>query len=431
MNTPDQDTTLTLAIEKLVTGGRGLAHHDGRAVFVPGAAPGDQVSARVTRDAKRFLEAEIVSVLTPGPDRREPPCPHSERCGGCDLQHLSDAAQATAHREIVVDCFRRLGGLELGERLLPTPAAPTLGYRNRVRLTAHPAGPYGLMERGSHEVVPLETCPVMAPPFDTTILPWLRMLPPVEQIVVRLDGRGGWLLSLYGPPGRMRPLRKQFEAVKDEPPVPGLQGLFLNNRPIWGRGYLVLHVADQKYRVSHQSFFQGNLAAAELAVTTARAWLDEVQPAGTDLADLYCGVGLFLLGLAGRGGTLLGIEADGGAVADARENLRRAGIVDPRHHVHEGDVARALRREEARAALDWSRATVVVDPPRAGLGKETIAGLLALGPATVLYLSCDPATLARDCQALHEGGYTVDRVLPIPMFPQTAHLENLVLLRRA
>ncbi|MBD3222071.1 TRAM domain-containing protein, partial [bacterium] len=287
MTTPQDDTILTLTIEKLVTGGRGLAHHEGRAVFVPGTAPGDRVTARLVRHAKRFLEAEAVAIESPGPGRHTPPCPHYDLCGGCDLQHLTDDVQIDVHREILVDCFRRLGGLDVTDLLEAPPPGPRLNYRNRLRLTAHPTGLYGLLQRGSHDVVPLETCPVMAEPFDAVILPWLRMLPPVEQIVVRLDGRGGWLLSLYGPQSRLKALRKQFQDVGSEPPVPGLQGLFLNNRPIWGRGYLVLQLADHKYRVSHQSFFQNNLAAAELAVTTARRWLADVHPEGTDLADLY------------------------------------------------------------------------------------------------------------------------------------------------
>jgi 23S rRNA (uracil1939-C5)-methyltransferase len=431
--TTDQDTPLELTIEKLITGGRGLARHDGRAVFVPGTAAGDTVRARIVRDARRFLEAELIEVVTPGPGRRDAPCPHYDRCGGCDLQHVTEEVQRSVRRDILLDCFHRLGGLEIGDLLedaADTTTAPALGYRNRLRLTAHPTGLYGLQEKGTHDVVPLETCPVMGEPFDAAILPWLRMLPPVDQIVVRLDGRGGWLLSLYGPVNRMRALRKQFADVGNEPPVPGLQGVLLNNRPVWGRGYLVLHVADQTYRVSHQSFFQGNLAAAELAVATARRWLDEVHPAGSDLADLFCGVGLFLLALADRHERLLGIEADASAVADARENLRRTTIVPDRYHVHEGEVARALTRPEAREAIDWPGACVVVDPPRAGLGKQVVASLTDFAPPTILYLSCDPATLARDCKALAAGGYNVARIQPLPMFPQTSHLETLVLLRR-
>ncbi|MEZ4388578.1 MAG: TRAM domain-containing protein [Candidatus Krumholzibacteriia bacterium] len=422
---------LHLTIEKLVTGGRGLARLDGRAVFVPDTAVGDQVRARVIKDSRNFLEAELLEVLSPGPGRRQPPCPHAERCGGCDLQHLDDAAQEAARREILLDCFRRLGRLEVDALLAPTPTLASLGYRNRLRLSAHPTGRYGLRERQSHAVVPLDTCLVMAEPFTETVLPWLRMLPPMEQIVVRLDGRGGWLLSLYGPPPRLRVLRKFMESHGDESPAPGLQGVLLNNRPVWGRGYLVMQVADHKYRVSHQSFFQGNLAAAELATATARRWLEDVHPEGTDLVDLYCGVGLFLLALADRHLRLLGIEADASAMSDAQENLRRAGLLDDgRGRVVQADVVKALADPDVRGAVNWADACVVADPPRTGLGKDALAALCELRPATVLSMSCDPATLARDTGALVAAGYVLERIMPLPMFPQTAHVETLALLRR-
>ncbi len=421
---------LELTIEKLVTGGRGLGRLEGRAVFVAGTAAGDTVRVKVVRDAKSFVEANLLELLSPGPGRRQEPCPHATVCGGCDLQHVDDATQDEARREILLDCFRRLGGLEVDSQLLPTPAAPALGYRNRLRLTAHPTGLYGLKERLSHQVVPLETCLVMAEPFNESILPWLRMLPPMDQIVVRLDGRGGWLLSLYGPPPRLRVLRKFMEGHGETAPAPGLQGVLLNNRPVWGRGYLVVQVADHKYRVSHQSFFQGNFPVAELAVTTARQWLDEVHPTGSDLVDLYCGVGLFLLALADRHERLLGIEADQGAVSDAQENLRRAGLSGERAQVECGDVARVLADPAVREAVNWADACVVVDPPRAGLGKDVLAALAELRPATLLAMSCDPATLARDTKAMVAAGYSLERLMPLPMFPQTAHVETLAMLRR-
>lgn len=425
------DKTIELTIEKLVTGGRGLARDDGRAVFVPDTAPGDRVQARITKESKGFVEAELVSIEQPGPGRREAPCRHHDRCGGCGLQHLDDGAQAAARREILLDCFRRLGSLDISDKLEPEPAGPAFAYRHRLRLSAHPTGPYGLHQRGGRDVVPLETCPVMAEPFDRTILPWLRMLPPVDQIVVQLDGRGGWLLSLYGPPQRLRVLRKQMEETGDGPPAPGLQGLFLNNRPVWGRGYLVMHLKDRKYRVSHQSFFQANLAATEAALDTVNGWLDDVHPSGSDLVDLFAGVGLFALNLLDRFERVTCVEGDETAAIDAKENARRISGGQERVAVYQGDVSKFLVDPEARSSIAWGEACVVVDPPRAGLGKPVLSSLAELRPRTLVYMSCDPATLARDVKALGEAGYSVDRVRPISMFPQTAHVETLVLLTRS
>ena len=424
------ETPLELVIEKLVTGGRGLARHEGQAVFVPGTAPQDRVRVQPGRDRRGWREATLLEVITPGPGRQQPPCPHYDLCGGCDLQHLTPAAQDTARREILRDCFERLGHLDVTDRMEPTLPGPERGHRNRIRLSSHPTGHYGLRQRGSHRVVPITECLVMAPPFEETILPWVRFLPPVDQMVVRLDGRGGWLVSLYGPPGRLKALRRQVEESGEEAPAPGLQGILLNNRPVWGRTYLVLHVGAHKYRVSHQSFFQGNLHAAEAAVQTARQWLDAVHPEPTDVADLYGGVGLFTVALAERSRRVLTIDSDASAVQDARENIRRQPAARERAVVRESEVLPALRDPEVQQALDWSQAVVVADPPRTGLTADVVAALGERKPPTLIYLSCDPATLARDCAALAAVGLHVERIQPLPMFPQTAHVETLVLLRR-
>lgn len=422
---------LELTIEKLVTGGAGLGRHQGQAIFVMGTAPGDRVRVQPAQHHRGYLEADLLEILEPGPGRREAPCPHYDLCGGCDLQHLDDLAQGDARREILRDCFRRLGGLEIDDRLEPDLLGPTLGYRNRVRLTANDLGHYGLKQRGSHTIVPLATCPIMAEPFDTTILPWLRQLPPMDQIVVRLDGRGGWMLSLYGQPARQKLLRKvlALEPGQDAP-APGLLGVLMNNRPQWGRTYLVLQVGGHKFRVSHLSFFQSNLAAAEAVLGTVRDWLGTAHGEGGDLADLYCGVGLFTLGLADRFERLLAVDSDTSALQDAHENIRRQPQLHQRAVVRQGEVHHVLADPEAADAIAWAEACAVVDPPRAGLGKPALAALIKLRPRTLVYLSCDPATLARDCAALTAAGYRIERIRPVTMFPQMSHLETLVLLIR-
>jgi tRNA/tmRNA/rRNA uracil-C5-methylase (TrmA/RlmC/RlmD family) len=165
-------------------------------------------------------------------------------------------------------------------------------------------------------------------------------------------------------------------------------------------------------------------------VQTAREWLAEHHREGADLADLFGGVGLFTVALADRCGRMLTVDSDASAIQDARENVRRCEPARERATVRGGEVLAALKEAEVREMLDWTEATVVVDPPRAGLTAPVVEALGALNPRNVLYLSCDPATLARDCAALVQTGLQVRRVRPLPMFPQTAHVEALVLLTR-
>jgi 23S rRNA (uracil1939-C5)-methyltransferase len=422
------------SIEKLITGGAGLGRLEGRAAFVPLTAPGDRVRARVVRSRKSFVEAELVELLDAGPDRREAPCPHFGACGGCDWQHLDDAVQRATKREIVVDCFRRLGQLDVsGLAAGPDPAGPALGYRNKIRLLGSPTGLYGLHRRQSQTVVPVETCPQMPTRFDEIILPWLRQVPPMEQIVMRHDGEDRWLVLCYGQPNRQRILRKMLgELPPEAPPFPGCTGITFNNMPQWGRDYLVVTVAGHKYRVGALSFFQANLAEASAVVDTVRAWLDDEGPqdGGRFLADLYAGVGLFSLALADRFERVIAVESDPGAVRDARNNVQRDAAARDRVEILEGAVERTLPAPSHADASAWREGCVVLDPPRRGLGKEAAAALCGLRPRHVFYLGCDPATQARDCALLVGAGYEIARLRVFDMFPQTAHIETLVHLKR-
>ncbi len=441
-------------IEKLITGGAGLGRCAGMAAFIPLTAPGDHVRARITRRKRGFIEAELVEVLTPAPGRvAAPACPHFGACGGCDLQHLDGVTQRAAKAEIVVDCFRRQGKIDVTGLLeTPAPTGPELGYRDRIRLSTDHTGRHGLLRRGSQEVVPIDTCPQMPALFNETILPWLRTIPPVQHVLVRLDGAGGFLVSMFGLPNRLRLLRAILKRLPEgEAPLPGCAGILFNNLPAWGRDYLLVRLAGQTYRVGANSFFQSNPAETEAVVATARAWLHEARPAGGLLADVFCGVGLFGLALADRFDHVLMVEAEGGAVRDARINAVHAKGLEATLEVHEAAAATALSgwagaaegadEDSATAAAqttaanpsrkDWAGACVFVDPPRAGIGEAVTAAIERLAPREVLYLSCDPATLARDVAALAKGGYALRRLRLFDMFPQTAHVEALAYLSRA
>lgn len=425
-------TLVDLRIEKLVTGGDGLARDDQGACFVPRTAPGDLVRAAVVEQRRGYRRAELREVLEPGPDRQDAPCPHFADCGGCDLQHLAPAGQLAAKTGIVLECFQRQGKLDVADIMGPPVAGAPLGWRGSLRLHAHPTGFYGLHRRGSHDVVPIGECPVMAAPFAETILPWLRFLPPVDQIVVRLDGRGGWLASLFGSPARQKLLRRIVGALEPgAAPAPGLKGLLFNNRPVWGRDYLVHRVAGHSYRVGAGAFFQGNQEMAEAAVAIVRGWLDELAPAGVRLPlllDLYGGVGLFTLALADRFERALLIELDPGACRDAENNIARDEAARGRATVLAGDLATVLGPGGPAGDDTWAGAVALVDPPRAGLGPAGVAAVLARRPRHLFYLSCDPATQARDAAAFVAAGYRPRRLRVLDMFPQSAHVESLLWL---
>ncbi len=429
-NTPE---TFELEIDKLVTGGAGLGRHEGQAVFVHGSAPGDRVRVNVQQQKKGFIAANLVEVLSPGPDRREPPCPHFGECGGCDLQHLTPAAQRQAKADILVDCFQRLGKLDITDRATGPEAIGTdLHYRNKIRMFGSPTGLYGLVRRGTHEVVPIETCPLLPEQFDTTILPWLRTLPPVEQIVIHFDDRGNWLISVFGPPKRARVLKKMLaEIPESEPPAANCTGVLYNNLPLWGHDYLVIRLAEKKYRVSARSFFQGNLAVTETAVATVRNWVQEIRRPGGLLADLFCGVGLFSLALADLFAETIAIDEDPQAIRDLINNVKRDPGTQDKTTIFKGSVARVLKQAKVTDRKGWQDACCVLDPPRAGLGKDGLNSLLKLAPRHIIYMSCDPATLARDTAALRSAGYSLDRISALDMFPQTAHLETLLQMTRS
>ncbi len=432
------DRFLDISIEKLVTGGEGLARLDGQAIFVPLTAVGDHLRAKVCQQRKGFIRAEVAELITPGPGRREAPCPHYGDCGGCDLQHLDDEHQRAAKAAIVLDCFQRLGKLDLGSIITGPASGLTLGYRNRIRLVAHPSGPYGLVRRGSHDVVPLTVCSIMPEIFNRDILPWLRMLPPVEQIVVRLDGREGddarWLIALYGSQNRLKVLKKMIGSLEaGEAPAPGCVGLMFNNLPLWGRDYLLYQVAGHTFRAGAQSFFQGNLQVTEQAVATARTWLGELRDQGNLgalLGDLFCGVGLFSLTLADLFDQVIAIDSDAASCRDAQNNVHHDETARGKVSVHTGPLAKVLGEPDLADPDLWRQSLCVVDPPRRGLEKEGIAALLKAAPRHILYMSCDPATLARDTALLHAAGYEPRRLQVLDMFPQTAHIENLLLLER-
>lgn len=406
----------------VVAGGRCLSRREGKVVLIAGALPGERVRVVATRDEKRFAEADVVEVLEAHERRRTPPCGHAAECGGCDWQFAERDLQLTMKREIVLDAFRRIGGIE-AEPLLEGPAATGEEFRtrHRIRLTTDPAGRPGLLRRASHDVVPIDECLQMEEAFEETLLPWLQLLPPWRRVTARLDDEGHAVILVESGTEAPAKDRKRLGKITKAMERPGaVIGILADSIPLTGERMLRYRVRDHVFRADATSFFQGSRPGTAELVDTVGEFLGEER--GGALLDLYAGVGLFAVTFGGSYAQVTASEADGRAVKHLKHNLKRNGV--------RGE-ARAERAE--RTLLDTAkgeRETVILDPPRIGLSKEARQALIAREPGRIVSVSCDPATGARDVGALVKAGWELKRLRAVDLFPTTSHVETVALLER-
>ena len=417
---------ILLTIVDVAHGGWCVARpDDGPVVFVRHALPGETVRARVTEVTSRLARAEAVEILTPSPDRVKAPCPHAGpgRCGGCDWQHAALPAQRSLKAVVVRQQLRRLAGVdrEVTVEPLPDDQEPDagLGWRTRVQFAVRPDGVAGLRAHRSHEVIDIGECLIAHPGLTDLGLPARRWpaASSVEAVVSAGSGERAVIISAA-----------QAGSVPSD--IPGADAVLSRHgrrlTPVRGRAYLSQRAAGRDWRVSAGAFWQVHPGAAD-ALTDAVMTALEPRPGDVAL-DLYCGAGLFAGVLApavGPGGTVAGVEADPAAVRDARHNLRRW----PWARVHKGDVAAVLRRGGATLP---PATLVVADPPRSGLAREIIGylGAAGHGAARFAYVSCDPATLARDLGLLMARGWALAGLRAFDAFPMTHHVECVATLVR-
>jgi tRNA/tmRNA/rRNA uracil-C5-methylase (TrmA/RlmC/RlmD family) len=401
-------------------GGWCVAHPEGEpVVFVRHALPGELVRVVVTEVTSRFARGDAVDVLKASPDRVEPPCRYARPggCGGCDWQHASLPAQRALKAAVVAQQLRRMAGIdrEVVVEELPGGAETSagLGWRTRMRFAVNSGGAAGLHEHRSHEVVAIDDCLIASPAIRELDIPgqdWTG-LTAVEaeagadaaQTAVILDGRLKG--DIGGPAARRSVLERKGRTV----------------RPVRGRPFLRQHAAGRDWRVTAGAFWQVHPGAADALCAAVTEILDAGP--GDTVTDLYCGAGLFagvLAPLTGPDGAVTAVESDPAAVADARDNLRAYNWA----RVRRGDVAALLRDERVRPAR-----LVVADPPRAGLAREVIDYLDA-GAQRFAYVSCDPATLARDIRLLTERGWSLATLRAFDAFPMTHHVECVAGLTR-
>lgn len=374
-----------LRIESLAAGGDGVAHlPDGRVAFVPFTAPGDLVRVRLVESRARFARARVEELLEAGATRVPPVCAVFGSCGGCSWQHIDYAAQLEAKRQILCDAVRRIGGLvepPVGP-VLPSPSAYAYRGRARVRVEGRRVG---YLRRRSHALCPVRRCPVLVPALERR-LQELAEHPPQPE--------GEWELAWGSDAVRASPL--------------GARGAPRIRLEVGGR-----HIA-----VSSGVFAQANALMLD-ALATRVADAAGSRERGV---ELYAGAGLLTVGLAGRFDGFVAVEGDPAAVGDLRANLAEAGL--------ERVEVRAQSVEQALAELEGRRPdALVLDPPRTGLPPRSAGSLVAVGARRIVYLSCDPATLARDLAAICAQGYRLRALEGIDLFPQTPHVEALATLQ--
>ncbi|MFD6419392.1 class I SAM-dependent RNA methyltransferase [Streptomyces sp. NPDC060194] len=415
-------------------GGHCIARTDeGRVLFVRHALPGERVVARVTEgdEDSRFLRADAVTVLDPSKDRIEAPCPFAGpgRCGGCDWQHAKPGAQRRLKADVIAEQLQRLAGLTPEEAgwdgtVVPAegdklPAGEVPAWRTRMHYAVDAEGHAGLRRHRSHDVERIDRCLIAAPgvsELGVEARDWTGM-ESVEAIAA--TGSADRQVVLTPRPGARLPI------VELDKPVSVLR---IGERDkavhrVHGRDFVRERARDKTWRVGGGGFWQIHPQAAS---TLVLAVMQGLMPRKGEMAlDLYCGVGLFAGELAervGETGAVLGIETGKRAVEDARHNL--AGF--PRVRVEQGKVEQVLPRTRITEAD-----IIVLDPPRAGAGRQTVAHLATLGARRIAYVACDPAALARDLGYFREGGYKVRTLRAFDLFPMTHHVECVAILEPA
>ncbi|MFN8037486.1 MAG: TRAM domain-containing protein [Acidimicrobiia bacterium] len=396
--------TIELVPTAMVAGGDGIARDaDGRVVFVAGALPGERVRARLRHAKRDYARATTIDVLEPSPWRAEPPCPFVARgCGGCGWQHVTPEGQRALKRDIVRDALRRiakLDGAHAHEVVREVVALPDTGYRTSARV-AIDRGRAGFRRANRHDVVNVDACLVAHPLLEALFRE--GRFGRAREVELRVGARTGDRNALCDPSA-------DGVELPDDVVVIGTDDLAA------GREAAIEEVAaGRRWRISAPSFFQVRPDGADTLADLVTA----AAGAPATVADLYSGVGLFAGVLAARGARVVAVEGDPSAAADARHNL--AGL---RAEVVAADVH------------DWRPAgrfdVVVADPSRHGLGSRGVETVLAGAPERIVLVSCDAAALGRDAGLLAASGFEVEEVVPVDLFPQTAHVETVGCFRRA
>ena len=447
---------LTLRIERLSSDGSGVAHSaDGEAVFVPGTAPGDEARVRIVKDCGRYAFGILDELLTPSPDRIPVDCPVAGPCGGCSLRHLDYAAELRAKQESVLDAFRRIGGLEVPVLdILPSPEVDR--YRNKVQFPVgvdkNGAPCIGFYAGRTHRIVPCPDCKLQPGvlneignalcaffaqqgirPYDEQSGKGL-----VRHIFLRRGAHSGQIMVCLVCTRAKLPHAEQLcTALREQ--FPAISTILLNvnakntnvilgseNHILYGPGYIEDTLCGVPVRLGPLSFYQVNTLAAERLYGVAAQY---AQLTSDDtLLDLYCGMGTIGLSMAEQCRELIGVEIVPEAIESAKANAARMGkAVAAKSRFFCADAGQAATQ---LAAEGLHPDIVMLDPPRKGCDEATLSAVVRMAPRRVVYVSCNPATAARDAAWLEKNGYHAEKVQPVDLFPRTKHVEAVLLLTK-
>lgn len=437
----------TLNIEAQGTNGEGIARVDGFALFIEGAVAGDTILAKVTKLNKSYGFASLIRVITPSPDRTLPECPAFSLCGGCQLMHMRYDAQCRFKQQLVKDALQRIGGIDCAVDFVP--AENPFRYRNKMVFPFSANGCWGFYKGGSHEVIPLKDCP-LGDILNTQILNCVRdfcreeNIPAynesthtgiLRRVFTRVSAETGEIMAVISVNADSIAHREKLvfnlRAIS-----PRITSIILNinkkrtnlvlgdkNITLFGKDTLTDTLLSLEYEISPHSFFQINHAQTERLYQKALEYADLDNT--KTVFDLYCGIGTISLSAARLAKKVIGVEIVPDAIKNAKENARKNGIANAEFYCAAAEditpelISRGIKPD-----------TVILDPPRKGSDEKTLGAILSSKPEKVVYVSCNPATLARDLKFLAANGYTVKKATAFDLFPQTAHVESVVLLTK-
>lgn len=446
----NKNDDIELHIDSVSLTGSGVGRYNGLAVFVPATAPGDFIKAHIIKAKKSYAVGKCTKIIEPSPDRTENDCPAYPGCGGCSFRHMSYEAELKLKSDAVSDAFSRIGGLDVELKPIIGAESPD-GYRNKAQ---YPVGrengelKIGFYSRRSHRIVDCRACRLAPPEFERILGITAAWIEKYKISVYDEISRSGAIRHIY--------LRKAFatdeimlclvsaeenlphtdallDALKNEKNIksvlininPDDTNAVLGQKciPLLGDGCITDILCGVKVRISPLSFYQVNREQAQ------RLYKKAAEYAGDKkiklLLDLYCGAGTIGLSMADKADELIGVETVAPAIEDAKKNAAANGIENAQFFCADaGEAAEKLLAEGKRPEV------IILDPPRKGCSEQTVRAAAGMNPDRIVYVSCDPATLARDCAAFKELGYEVEEATPVDLFPRTAHVETVAVLKK-